>query len=198
MKIVPPTAEGLAGAAGILRKGGVVAYPTETVYGLAVNPSSESALATLFSIKGRREDNPVLLVVADLEQLTPWVKEISAKARNCIEAFWPGPLSLLFPAADMVPDALTAGSGKVCLRCPACAIARELCRAFRGALTSSSANRSSEPPARSLQEITLAEIALGIDGGVLAPSAPSTIYDPGEGRILRPGCISEEELRAHC
>lgn len=197
MKIVPPTAEGLASAARTLREGGVVAYPTETVYGLAVDPSSVSALAKLFSVKGRREDNPVLLVVADLKQLTPWVTEISANSRTCMEAFWPGPLSLLFPAADGVPDALTAGSGKVCVRCPACIIARDLCLAFGGALTSSSANRSGALPARSLQEITLAGIAMGIDGGLLPPNAPSTIYDPGEGRILRSGCISEEQLRGY-
>ncbi len=196
MKIVPPTPEGLAEAARLLRRGEVVVYPTETVYGLAVDPASESALERLFAVKGRREDHPVLLIIADALQLQPWVAEISANAQACMEVFWPGPLSLLFPHADGLPAALTAGSAKICVRCPACPVARELCRVFGGAVTSSSANRSGEPPARSLQELHLDGVALGVDGGVLPARVPSTVYDPDGDRILRAGDITWEQLRA--
>jgi L-threonylcarbamoyladenylate synthase len=194
VKIVPPTPEGLREAVRALRAGEVLAYPTETVYGLAVDPYSESALRKLFAVKGRPENNPVLLIVADEQQLYPLVREISPQAAGYIRAFWPGPLSLLFPRAEGISDVLSAGGAKVCARCPASSIARGLCREFGGAITSSSANRSGETPAHSLREITLEGVALGIDGGVLAPSPPSTVFDPDERRILREGCVSAETL----
>lgn len=190
MTIVPLSPEGLRKAAAALRTGEVVAYPTETVYGLAVDPFSESALRRLFAMKGRDARNPVLLVVADVTQLGPVVRTVSPRAAAYIEAFWPGPLSLLFPRADRLPALLTAGSAQVCVRCPACAPARELCRIFGGALTSSSANLSDAPPARSVAELDLPGIAVAVDGGILAPGLPSTVFDPDQGRIVREGRIS--------
>jgi L-threonylcarbamoyladenylate synthase len=93
-----------------------------------------------------------------------------------------------------VPHVLTAGQPKICVRCTACPIARGLCQAFGGALTSSSANLSGHPPARSLEEIAIPDVALGIDGGILPPSVPSTVFDPDEVRIIREGCIPADVL----
>jgi L-threonylcarbamoyladenylate synthase len=195
MKIVPPTPEGFAEAVDVLFDGGVVAYPTETVYGLAVDPFDEEALDILFRMKGREGGNPVLVVIDDEEDLYDVTAEVDDCAGAYIEAFWPGPLSLLFPRATNLPKRVTAGGPKVCVRCPDCLIARDLCRVFGGALTSTSANLSGKEPARSVEELDLPGLALAIDGGLLPASEPSTIYDPEADRILRPGPISEAALR---
>ncbi len=196
MNILSPTPENLMEAADVLFDGGVVAYPTETVYGLAVDPFFEHALAKLFELKGRDDGNPVLLVIDDEDDLFTVVSEVSDRAAAYIEAFWPGPLSLLLPRSPELPKRVTAGGDKVCVRCPDCAIARELCRVYGGPLTSTSANRSGQPPARSLAELHLPGVALGIDGGLLPECAPSTIFDPDEMRIVRPGPITEAQLQA--
>ncbi len=195
MKRLPPTPQGIAEAAQAIQSGEVVAYPTETVYGLAVNPFSEKALQRLFEVKGRDHDNPVLLIVADFGQLDTVVTEVSECARACATAFWPGPLSLLMTKHEKLPDAVTAGREKVCVRCPANDIARDLCRVAGQALTSTSANPSGEPPALSLDELSLANVAVGLDGGCLSPSPPSTIYDPDENRMLREGVIGMEQIQ---
>lgn len=194
MRIVGPDSEGLAQAVAALRSGAVVAYPTETVYGLAVDPFRESAIQRLFEVKGRQEDNPILVVISDESQLLELAGEISARARAYMDAFWPGPLSLLFPKAAGLPSALTAQGDKICVRCPAHETARALCRAFGGALTSSSANRSDEAPARSVETAALPGVAVGIDGGVLPESLPSTVFDPDGNQVIREGCIPRSRL----
>lgn len=196
MKTVPPDASGLAEAAAALLAGEVVAYPTETVYGLAVDPFSEAAIDRLFAAKGRPESNPILLIVADEGQLARVAAEISMTARRCIDAFWPGPLSLLFPKTPDLPLRITAGGNSVCVRCPGALIARDLCRSFGGPLTSTSANRSGELPARALDELDLDAVALAIDGGRLSDAPPSTVYDPGTDRVLREGGITTARIRA--
>ncbi len=188
--------EGIQRAVGILRDDGVVAYPTETVYGLAVNPLSHAALHALFLVKGRPENNPILLVVSSEQQMLPLVREITSAHRACMAAFWPGPLSLLFDPSDVLPAPITAGSGKVCIRHTAHPVARKLCDAWGGAVTSTSANRSGRPPARSPEEMKLAGVALVLDGGLLPPSPPSTVYDPTTRRILRQGAIPESEIES--
>jgi L-threonylcarbamoyladenylate synthase len=195
VKIVAPTAEGIAEAARAICAGHVVAYPTETVYGLAVDPFSPEALQRLFAVKARDAANPVLLIVADLDQIKDVASAISDAARACALAFWPGPLSMLFPRSPNVPETLTAGSDRVCVRCTASPIARDLCRAVGTAITSTSANRSGQPPARSLAELDLPGIAVGIDAGALPPSPPSTVFDPDTGLVLREGAIAESALR---
>ena len=196
MKTVPPTEEGIQEAAGAIRAGDVVVYPTETVYGLAVDPFSETALERLFSAKGRDRGNPILLVVGETAHLERVCGPISAGAAACMKAFWPGPLSLVLPAAAGLPEALLGDNGKVCVRHTSCVAARALCMAFGGAITSTSANRSGESPARALGELVLGGVAVGIDGGRLEASAASTVFDPDEGRVLRQGAVSEEALRA--
>ena len=196
MRIVAPTPEGIRLAAEAIRSGQVVAYPTETVYGLAVCPFSEEAVRRLFAAKGRNPANPVLLLVADGRQLQEVAAGVSPVAAAYAEAFWPGPLSMLLPKSPRLPDILTAGGEKVCVRRTACPIARELCLAVGNAITSSSANRTGLPPGRSLAELDLPDIAVAIDGGTLPPSPPSTVFDPDTGKILRQGVISEADLRA--
>jgi len=140
--------------------------------------------------------NPVLLLVADGKQLQEVVASVSAIAAAYAEAFWPGPLSMLLPKSPRLPDILTAGEKKVCVRQTACPIARELCLVVGSAITSSSANRTGAPPCRSLAGLDLPDIEVGVDGGTLPPSPPSTVFDPDTGRILRQGVISEADLRA--
>jgi len=194
VKIVAPTAEGIRIAAEAIRAGEVVAYPTETLYGLGVDPFSEAALARLIEVKGRDPNKPFLLIAADMDQVARVACDISLRAQAYAAAFWPGPLSLLLPKTPGLAYGVTAASDKVCVRIPACDTARELCRLVGRAVTSSSANPAGKPPARCLAEIRLPGVAVGIDGGTLAPSPPSTIYDPDLDILLRKGAISRQQL----
>ncbi len=201
MKIVPPEDSGLAEAAAVLRDGGIVAYPTETVYGLAVDPFNEAALARLFAAKGRTDANAVLLVIAAPAQADAVASAVDARASRYMASYWPGPLSLLLPAKPGLPAALTAGSGKVCVRCSAQVTARALAAAFGGPITSTSANRSGFAPARDVASLDVPDVAIAIDGGHLGDGATSTVFDPATGVVLREGAIPAAELleftRAH-
>ena len=195
MKRLSPDERGIAEAAKILRQGGVVAYPTETVYGLAVNPFDETALDRLFALKGRVENHPVLLVIGDMAQLSPLVTEISPRAQRCMDKFWPGPLSLLLPAARKLPQRI-APDGRVCVRWTAHPIAQSLCRAYGSGITSTSANLTGSPPARSFEEFELPGLDAAIDGGALPAAQPSTVYDPETQEIVREGAVSAAALRS--
>lgn len=196
MKRLLPTPEGLAQAAEFIRRGEVVAYPTETVYGLGVNPFEQDALARLFQLKGRPAGKPVLLIVAEVEQLLGVVHRISPDARACMAAFWPGPLSLLFPAAPTVPASLTGDSNRVCVRQPGLEAARALCRLAGAPITSTSANRAGEPPATSPDMLDVPGVAAVLDGGVIEERPPSTVFDPEARRILRAGAVPWSALEA--
>ena len=196
MDIVASSPAGIAKAAESLRAGEVVAYPTETVYGLGVDPLNSAAIHRLYQIKERPSGNPVLLIVSNMEQLSRVVAEVSPSAARYAEAFWPGPLSLLFPSSDELPRDLQNADGKVCVRWTSCDTAARLCDAFGGAIVSTSANTSGDAPAMSPDEIHAVGIALCIDGGTLAPSPPSTVFDPETGEVLRDGAITLAELDA--
>lgn len=195
MKIVQPTEEGIREAAVAIRGGAVVAYPTETVYGLAVDPFSEEAVERLFAVKSRDRGKPILLVVGDDVQVAGVAAAVSPEAEICMRVFWPGPLSLLLPKAEWLAPGIVAGMPKVCVRHTSCPIASALCHAVGHAITSTSANRSGDMPARSLDEIGMPGIAIGIDGGILAPSPPSTVFDPAERRLVREGVLSRQALQ---
>lgn len=194
MELLDTSAASLARAAGALRAGAVIAYPTETVYGLGADPFNPVALARLFEAKERDPGNPVLLIVDGEAQLVRVAAEISPRARAYMEAFWPGPLSLLVPGHPGLPETAAPRGGKVCVRCPGSAFARALCTAFGGPITSTSANRSGAPPVRHLQELDLPGVTLGIDAGYLPPAAVSTIVDAETGAILREGAISRSRI----
>ncbi len=194
MEIVAPTSEGIARAAGLLRAGEIVAYPTETVYGLGVDPFSEDALRSLYRVKGRDPGAPVLLIVSKMEQLEPIVAEVSPCAAAYAAAFWPGPLSLLFPQASGLPEALCDDRARVCVRWTSCAIAASLCDAFGSAIVSTSANASGDAPAMSPEEIEAVGIPLCLDGGRLQASLPSTVLDPDTGEVIREGAVTRAQL----
>lgn len=185
-------------AVAVLRSGGVVACPTETVYGLAVNPFAEAALDRLYRVKGRPDTMPVLLVVADRDMVTQVAESVSEKARRCMEIFWPGPLSLLLPARPELPRRLVGPGGKVCVRCPSHHAARALSRAWGGPVTSTSANKTGEAPARTAREAALAGVDLVLDGACGIPPVPSTLFDPESGTVVRKGPITEAMLYVVC
>jgi len=196
MLTLPATAASLGEAVLTLRAGEVVAYPTETVYGLGVDPFNADAVKKLFQVKGRPESKPVLLIVSDPARLSELALEITPQARACMDAFWPGALSLLLPKKESVPDALCAASPWVCVRCPGGGFARDLCAAFGGAITSTSANKSGEAPAITVNEINMPGVALRIDGGELGKLAPSTVFNPATGEVVREGAISKAAVMA--
>jgi L-threonylcarbamoyladenylate synthase len=198
MKRVMPDTAGIEEAAEILVSGGVVAYPTETVYGLGADPFSEPALDNLFRVKARDANHPVLLIVADARQAFSLASAVSRRASACMKAFWPGPLSILLPAVPGLPARLLDTSGHVCVRCPGHETARALCKRFGSPLTSTSANLSGMPPAYSAEEACLPGVALGLDGGILEASPPSTVYDPETNSILRSGPVTMEMIEEAC
>jgi L-threonylcarbamoyladenylate synthase len=189
MKILTDAETNIAEAVTALTLGEVIAYPAETLYGLGVDPLSEEAIDRLYEVKGRPESNPIPVIVADEDQMLALVKETSIHARQLIDRFWPGPLSLVMPKASIVPDRLTAGRPDICVRCPASPIARGLCAHFGRGITSTSANRSGEFPVRALIDLNLKGVAVAIDAGELDPGRPSTIYDVKSGEVLREGEI---------
>ena len=192
--MTPSIEDQIAAAVAAIRRGEVVVYPTETVYGLGADPFSEAAVRRLYAIKERDAANPVLLIVDGLDQLREVVREVTAAAEGYARRFWPGPLSMVFPKSPRLPDVLTGGLDQVCVRWTSHPVARSLCREVGHAITSSSANLSGQPPARSLDEVKLEGLGARVDGGVLAPSVPSTIFDPVTRRILREGAIPAEIL----
>ncbi len=194
MEIAAPTPDGTAKAAELLRSGEVVAYPTETVYGLGADPFSAKALDSLYRVKQRDPGNPVLLIVSSMEQLDAIVAGISPSAAAYAKTFWPGPLSLLLRPSRELPETLLGAESKVCVRWTSCAIAAALCDAFGGAIVSTSANTSGEAPAMSPDEVDPVGIALCLDGGRLGPSPPSTVLDPDTGHVIREGAISRQQL----
>jgi len=195
MERIPPTPDGIARAAEAVRSGEVIAYPTETVYGLGVDPRNAAALERLFAVKARDPNLPVLLIAANREQVEAITGPLSERAGRLREAFWPGPLSMVLPCRAELPTALRGDGGKVCMRWTPHPVARALCEAFGGALVSTSANRSGAPPARSADAIGLEGVALCLDGGDLEEDArPSTVMDPETRRIFREGAVSAEAL----
>ena len=196
LKIDPgkPDEEKLAEAVRVLREGGVVAFPTETFYGLGADARNETAVEKIFRIKGRNFRNPLPVIVANDRELIPLVEEIPAAARILMQTFWPGPLTLIFRASSSVLPRLTADTGKIGIRVSGHLVARLLAAGLAGPLTATSANPSGGPECSSADAIIR---ALGdlpdavIDGGETPGGAGSTILDVTvfPPRILREGAI---------
>ncbi|NDY42848.1 threonylcarbamoyl-AMP synthase [Dissulfurirhabdus thermomarina] len=189
-------------AAGVLAGGGVVAYPTETTYGLGARLDRPAALDRVFRLKRRPLDKPLLVLVASRADLERLVVEIPPAAEDLMHRFWPGPLTLLLPARADLPRAVTADTGKVGVRISSHPVAAALAAAAGVPVTATSANRSGEPPALTAGEVverfgvegeTLAYV---LDGGRTPGGLPSTIVDVGPGgpRLVRPGAVPEGEL----
>jgi len=199
--ILAPDANGIAQAARILRQGGLVAVPTETVYGLAARADSDEAVGAIYRAKGRPDFNPLIVHVADLDDARS-LAEFDEKAAKLAEAFWPGPLTLVLPRkprARLAP-AVTAGLPTVALRCPSHPVMRALLAAAGMPLAAPSANRSGavSPTTAGHVAASLGEnVGCILDGGACEAGIESTIVALGEDgswRLLRPGPITEAEI----
>ena len=188
-------------AAGILRAGGLVAFPTETVYGLGGNALDPSASGRIYAAKGRPSDNPLIVHIADTSALDELAAEVPEKARQLAEAFWPGPLTIILHKKKLVPDATTGGLATVAIRMPSHPAALELIRQSGVYIAAPSANRSGRPSpttAQHVEEDLTGQIDMILDGGPVGIGIESTIVDLTEEvpMILRPGFITREMLSA--
>ncbi len=187
-------------AAEALRRGGIVAYPTETFYGLGALARDPAAVARLAAVKGRPDGKPLPLVAADRAQVDE-VAELGAAAARLADAFWPGPLTLVLPARPGLPAEITAGTGTVGIRVPGSDVARALARAAGGAIVSTSANLSGEPPPSAPGELAPALVArldLVLDGGRTPGGLPSTVVavERGGVRLVREGAVPFRDVQA--
>ena len=196
-----PDPAALMRAAECLRRGGLVAFPTETVYGLGVHARARAAVRRLFEAKGRPATDPLIVHVDTVERIEPLVVQIPERARRLAAQFWPGPLTLVLPRSPRVPDEVTAGLNTVAIRVPAHPVARALLAAAGVPVAAPSANLFSRPsPTRAshvLDDLS-GRIDLVVDGGPTQVGVESTVLDlSGEvPTILRPGAVSLEMLRA--
>jgi L-threonylcarbamoyladenylate synthase len=198
-QILKVDSQGISRAGEMILHGSVVAFPTETFYGLGADAMDEKALQKIFQIKGRKENKPLLLLVADRTWLPGLVKEIPPRAERLMEKFWPGPLTLVFEASPRLPPILTANTGKVGLRISSHPVARALVQAVGRVITGTSANRSGRPSASLPAEVFQAlgrKVDAILDGGKTAGGLGSTVLDISADRpkIIRPGAISGAEL----
>jgi L-threonylcarbamoyladenylate synthase len=195
----PSLEDRVARAAEVLRAGGVVAYPTETFYGLGALATDRAALARLAAAKLRPEDKPLPLLGCDLSQVSQVVSRLEPLAQALADAFWPGPLTLALPAATALPPEITAGTCTVAVRVPGSEIARLLARLAGGAIVSTSANLSGEPPpasAADLSPVLLARIDGVLDAGPTPGGLPSTIVSVADGEValVREGALPFERV----
>ncbi len=186
-------------AANIIKNSGLVAIPTETVYGLGANGLDENAVLKIFEAKGRPQDNPLILHVSDPKQIELFCKDIPQAAYDLAEAFWPGPLTMVLPAKDIVPKRTTAGLSTVGVRCPDSAVTREIIRRAGVPIAAPSANISGKPSTTTAQHVLHdhdGKIDAIVDGGSCRVGVESTIVDLTEERprLLRPGGIGPEQL----
>ncbi|MFF4910101.1 L-threonylcarbamoyladenylate synthase [Streptomyces sp. NPDC001260] len=188
-------------AAGVLRAGGLVGLPTETVYGLGANAEDPAAVARIFQVKGRPPSHPLIVHIGGAEQLDDWAEEVPATARLLAEHFWPGPLTLVLRRGPRVPLEATGGLETVAVRVPAHPVALALLSAFGGGVTAPSANRFGSVSPTTADHVR-AELGDAVDhvldGGPCEVGVESTIVDAtGEvPSILRPGGVTREDLEA--
>ena len=194
-----PEVELLKEGAEWLRKGELVAFPTETVYGLGANALEASACAKIFQAKGRPQDNPLIVHVCDRAMANKLVEVWSPEAELCVQHFWPGPLTLVLPKTALVPDIVTAGLPNVAIRMPSHPVALRLIEETGLPIAAPSANLSGKPsPTRGshVWRDMKGKIPLILDAGACVVGLESTVLDVSEGvpTILRPGGISKEQL----
>jgi L-threonylcarbamoyladenylate synthase len=187
-------------AAEILRAGGLVAFPTETVYGLGADASNPKAMARLYAVKGRPADHPVIVHFASAENAFSFSSEIPVAAKTLANRFWPGPLTLILKRSEKAKDFVTGGQPSVGLRVPSHPVARELLEAFSGAIAAPSANRFgriSPTTAAHVREDLGADVDMVLEGGASEIGIESTIVDlsSGDAVLLRPGAISHQQLQ---
>jgi L-threonylcarbamoyladenylate synthase len=188
-------------AVSILKMGGLVAFPTETVYGLGADAENVEALDRLYTVKGRPKGHPVIVHIADAAQLAQWAVDIPEQAHQLAQAFWPGPLTLILKRNSRVPDAVTGGQDTVGIRVPDHPIMLALLRAFGGGVAGPSANRFGRLSPTSAVHVHADlgdDVDLVLDGGECTVGVESTIvaFQDGQSVILRPGMITAEQIEA--
>ncbi|HKZ79920.1 MAG TPA: L-threonylcarbamoyladenylate synthase [Pyrinomonadaceae bacterium] len=197
--IVPNSAQARLLAAKTIRGGGLIAFRTDTFYGLGADPLNKSAIHDIRELKGREEQKPILLVISDPERVDDFFAYRSKQLDEVMRQHWPGPLTLVGPARPELPVELTSGRGTIGLRLPADEDLRAFVRACGGALTATSANPSGSPPPQSAKDVERyfpKGISLIIDSGTSRLTEPSTVLDlSGERpRLLREGVIKQAAL----
>lgn len=181
-------ADELQRAADVIRAGGIVAYPTEAVYGLGCDPGNEGAVRRLLALKQRPGDKGLILIAADITQLTPWLGSLDARSRSRCEATWPGAATWVVPAREGISPLLTGGRDTLAVRVTAHPVAAALCRTCGHALVSTSANRSGEAPLRDAAAVAKAfgaDIELVLSGALGGAARPTPIRDARSGAVLR-------------
>ena len=192
--------EAIQRAGDIIGKGGLVAFPTETVYGLAADVFNKQAVVRVFEVKGRPANNPLPVQIASKDDLPRLVSGVAPAAERLMERFWPGPLTLILPASPDVPKLVTAGTGKIGIRMPDHPVALALIQAGGTPIVAPSANISGQPPPTTAQELLEyldGKIEVILDAGPTRLKVSSTVVDVTETppRILREGSISEADLQ---
>ena len=187
-------------AAAIIRRGGLVAIPTETVYGLGADGLNEEAVASIFAAKGRPQDNPLILHVAEPGEIEKFCHSIPKAAYTLAEKFWPGPLTMVLPARDIVPKRTTGGLSTVAVRCPDNDVTRAIIRLSGVPIAAPSANLSGKPSTTTAAHVLHdhdGKIDAIVDGGPCRVGVESTIVDLTDEhpRLLRPGGITPEQLK---
>jgi len=194
-----PSEKDISHAVDVLRAGGLVAFPTETVYGLGADAANPTAVAKIFAAKGRPSSHPVIVHLADAVQLANWASDVPESARRLARRYWPGPLTLILRRARGVSDVVTGGQDTVALRVPSHPIAQRLLAAFGGGVAAPSANRHGRVSATTAQHVRSefgTEVPCVLDGGESTVGIESTIVDlsSGAATLLRPGWITAEEI----
>lgn len=177
-------------AARLIRSGGILAYPTEAVFGLGCHPLAPIAVHRLLGLKGRSPDMGLILIAADFSQLSPYVQSLSAQQMQAVFESWPGPYTWLLPASDSCPPWLTGTNDTLAVRVTAHPVASSLCRRARTALVSTSANHSGEAPARSALQARLRfgqQLDMVLSGKTDETIKPTSIRDARTGKLLRAG-----------
>lgn len=175
-------------------RGGIIGYPTETVYGLGGDATNETAVRRIFELKGRETQKRFLCLVHSKERLYPIVERVSGKAEKLMDVFWPGPLTLIFPVSQKHPELLRGGSGKIGFRVSSEPICQKLTERYQNPIVSTSANRSGQNPSRTAGEVMASfgnALDLVLDGGMRNGLNPSTVLDMDEDppRVIRKGAV---------
>jgi len=194
-----PLPETIERAVKYLRDGQVVAYPTETIYGLGADVQDKRAVKRIYDLKARDYGLPISILVSNLKMLREVVSEVPDRALPLMRRFWPGALTILFPASSIIPKGLVTNTGKVGIRISSHPVASALVEAFGRPMTTTSANLSGFPPSLSVKHVQKYfgdKLLCIIDGGEVEPSRGSTVVDIGEEtmRIIRDGAIPADEV----
>ncbi len=199
-KLFSPTCENITECGEILKNGGLVAIPTETVYGLAANALDSKAVAKIFAAKGRPQDNPLIVHISEFSQIYDLVSEVPDSAKKLAEAFWAGPLTMILKKGDKIPNEVSAGLDTVAIRCPSHNVARAIIAAAGVPLAAPSANLSGSPSPTTFEHVKndlVGRVDAIIDGGECEVGLESTVITlVGKPKILRPGGITREQIEA--